>query len=85
MSEDRMKHISSVQEKYTDELMQKAHVVGVGVGLAQEDGQYTNEISIVVMVDKKVPIHELEPEDRIPQELDGVRVDVQETGEFTTY
>jgi hypothetical protein len=35
------------------------------------------------MVDQKLPDEQLPPEQRIPRELDGVRVDVQVTGEFT--
>ena len=78
-----MARAQAVQTKYTDVLMHKQHVVGVGVGLAQESGVYTQEVALVVMVDKKVSSDELHPEDHIPDELDGVRVDVQETGLFT--
>ncbi len=71
-----------VQAKYTDELMQKPHVVGVGLGLAQKDGQPTNEVAVIVMVDEKVAAEMLSPEDVIPAQLDGVRVDVQPMGTF---
>lgn len=77
--------ITQVQVKYVDELMQKAHVVGVGVGLAKVDDEYTDEMALVVLVDEKVPLEELDEEDQIPTELDGVRVDVQETGEISTF
>jgi hypothetical protein len=69
-----------VQTKYTDELMRKAHVMGVAIGLVQKGGQSTSEVGLVVMVDQKVPLAALEPQDIIPSELDGVRVDVQEIG-----
>lgn len=77
--------IAEVQVKYVDELMEKAHVVGVGIGLAKVDDEYTDEMALVVLVDEKVPLEELDEEDQIPSELDGVRVDVQETGEITTF
>jgi hypothetical protein len=32
------------------------------------------------MVVKKVPVEELAPEEVLPQSLEGVRIDVQETG-----
>jgi hypothetical protein len=35
------------------------------------------------MVEKKVPLETLDEADRIPSEIEGVRVDVQETGAFT--
>ena len=77
--------ITEVQVKYVDELMQKAHVVGVGIGLAKVNDEYTDELALVVLVDEKVPLEELDEEDQIPGELDGVRVDVQETGEISTF
>ncbi len=82
MSEDKTERAKAVQAKYTDELMAKAHVQGVAVGLAKKNGEYTGEIALVVMVDKKVPASELAPQDVIPRLLDGVPVDVQEMGMF---
>jgi hypothetical protein len=63
-------------------LLQKANVVGVGVGLRQKGGAYTDEIALVVMVRKKVPTIELEPEDRIPEAIEDVPIDVLEVGEL---
>jgi hypothetical protein len=80
MSEEMQQKISNIQAKYADELMAKAHVVGLGVGMAKVGGEYTNEMALVVLVDKKVPMEELAPEDRIPAEIEGVRVDVNEVG-----
>ena len=80
MSEEMQRNITEVQAKYAGELMKKAHVVGVGVGMAKVNGAYTNEMALVVLVDKKVPMEELAPEDRIPSEIEGVRVDVNEVG-----
>lgn len=77
--------IAEVQVKYVDELMEKAHVVGVGIGLAKVDDEYTEEMALVILVDKKVPLEDLDEEDQLPTELDGVRVDVQETGEIATF
>jgi hypothetical protein len=80
MSEEMQQKISNIQAKYANELMAKAHVVGLGVGMAKVGGEYTNEMALVVLVDKKVPMEELAPEDRIPAEIEGVRVDVNEVG-----
>lgn len=71
-----------VQAKYTDQLMKLPHVVGVGLGLAQKDGQLTGEVALVVMVDEKVPDILLAQEELIPSEIEGVRVDVQAMGTF---
>jgi hypothetical protein len=86
MSQDEQTaRASAIQAEYVDELMQKANVVGVAVGLAKKRGQVTNQIALVVMVSEKVPLDELAPEDRIPPMLDSVPVDVQEVGVFTAF
>lgn len=74
--------IRTVKRAYEDELMSKANVVGVGIGLKQKDGAPTGEVALVVMVTHKVPLSQLDPKDVIPAELEGVPVDVQEVGEI---
>lgn len=81
-NDELMAQISEVQAEYAEALMQKANVVGVGIGLRQRRGEYTDEICLVVMVSEKVPMAQLDAEDQIPMELDGIPVDVQATGEF---
>ena len=71
--------ISRIQAKYAEELMNKAHVVGVGIG--RKPG--TDELCLVVMVDKHIPPEDLPIKDRIPAEIEGVLVDIRETGMFT--
>ena len=88
MSEDdqardqAIKRVSELKVLVEDELLRKPNVVGVGVGLRQKDGEFTDEVALVVMVSKKFPGIELEPEDRIPEEIDNVPVDVLEVGEL---
>jgi len=77
--------IRAVRRTYEDELMAKANVVGVGVGYRQRGGERTDELALVVMVNKKVPDALLAPEDIIPTSLEGVPVDVQEVGEIRAY
>lgn len=78
-----MEHLSQVQADYADELMRKAHVVGVGVGLKRINGEYTDILCLVVMVDEKLPLSQLAEEDVVPAEIDGELTDVQETGTFS--
>jgi hypothetical protein len=78
--DEQMTRAAEVQAKYTDELMRKAHVQGTAIGLAKVGGKYTDQIALVVLVDKKVPVSQLDPKDVIPKELEGIRVDVQEVG-----
>lgn len=78
--QETLAHLAKVQERYADLLMQKAHVLGVGIGLRHCGGINTEESCLVVLVDQKVPPEYLAEEDRIPDQVDGVRIDVQEVG-----
>jgi hypothetical protein len=66
-----------VKTKYETELLNKAHVVGLGVGVRAQDRLHGDEPCIVVIVDKLLPPWEVAPENRIPTELDGVTIDIQ--------
>lgn len=71
-----------VQEKYSDRLLALPRVVGTAVGLRQRQGQYTDQVVLVVMVERKLPLSEIAPGEAVPAELEGVPVDVLETGRF---
>jgi hypothetical protein len=72
-----------VKRRYQAEILTKANVVGVGVGLRSRAGKFTEEVAIVVMVSRKLPSADLADEDLLPQEIEGIPVDVQEVGEFS--
>lgn len=74
--------IKKIKDQYTKVLMAKAHVVGVGIGFAQRGGIRTEEMSLIVMVDQKLPSEALAPDDLIPSEIEGIKVDVQLVGEI---
>lgn len=90
----QLQRAQAVQEKYTDELMNKEHVVGLAIGFASKAETMDSEavsssdssekqVCLVVMVDVKVPNELLPLEDRIPEEIEGIPVEVQQTGLFT--
>ena len=84
MSDERHRDLLNiVQAKYSAEIMEKSNVIGVGIGRAQVNGDYTDTPALIVMVAKKLPLAQLAHADVIPARLDGVRVDVQETGIFS--
>lgn len=82
MTEQAEVAITRIQEEYSEELMNKAHVIGVAMGLRQRNEVKTNELCLVVLVDQKVSVDQLDPLDRIPAQIDGVPVDVREMGAF---
>ena len=80
MDEATRDRLTDIQARYAHDLMEKPNVVGIGIGLVRIDGEVTAEPGLIVMVVKKVPDAELAPNDMIPKSIEGVRVDVQETG-----
>ena len=82
---DELERLRSVKDLYEADLMQKANVVGVGIGLRQRAGELTNEPVIVVSVLQKEPANNIDAEDVIPTELDGVPVDVQAVGKLKAF
>ena len=79
--EDLTRLALRVKQTHEDELLSKANVLGVGVGLRERGGRRGEQVALVVLVRRKLPAVELAPKDVIPREIDGVPVDVQEVGE----
>ncbi|HKZ54874.1 MAG TPA: hypothetical protein VJ123_05290 [Anaerolineales bacterium] len=67
------------------ELLRKANVVGIGIGLRSRRGLQTGEVALIVLVRRKIPPSQLAIEDRIPAQLEGVPVDIQEVGDVTAH
>jgi hypothetical protein len=82
VSEKEVQQAIAVKARHEARLMQKANVVGVGVGFRERGGKLTDEVALVVNVIRKLPEDQLAPEDLIPTEIEGVPVDVHETGEI---
>jgi hypothetical protein len=62
--------------------MNKPNVVGVGVGFKTEGEQKTDELCVVVLVEKKLPLDALSAQDVVPKKIDNVKTDVVQVGEL---
>ena len=82
MTDQDMQRVLEVKRRHEQEFLRKANVVAVGVGHCRRGGVQTKEVCIVVSVKNKVPLSELKPRDIIPAQIEGVPVDVVETGEI---
>ena len=74
-----------IQEiKYKNEwkLLKKSNVVGVMTGYKFKGGQKTDELSIICMVEKKIPEKELGSSDLIPNKINDVSTDVIQVGKL---
>ncbi len=79
MTEFQAFEAQAIHEK---NLLNKPNVVGVGVGYKDKDGVPTDEVAVVVLVERKKPLAALQPEEVIPRELEGMRTDVLEIGQI---
>jgi hypothetical protein len=82
IDEEAFERVRSVKQAHEGELLGMPNVVGVGVGFRWIGGRPTDQPAIIVSVRRKVRADELTPEDMVPSELDGVPVDVQESGDI---
>jgi len=57
-------------------------VTGVGIGLKMKNGEPTGELAVLVSVEKKKPLDELDTTQIIPSEIDGLKTDVFQCGHF---
>jgi hypothetical protein len=67
-------------ERFRLELLAKSGVIGVAVGYRNSDGDQSDELALVALVEQKKPIEELAPDDLVPREMEGARTDVMEVG-----
>lgn len=77
------KELEKVVKDHTDEFLAKENVVGVGAGCEKKRGKNTGKEAVVVLVKEKKPISDLNPEDILPDIIDGKHVDVIEVGDIT--
>jgi len=78
--QELLSRLRAAKGRHEAMLLQKANVVGVAIGLRTRDGVPYGEPGLIVSVTHKVAWDELQPEDRIPRNLDGIQVWVEAIG-----
>ncbi len=81
--EPTLERAQAVRQAHEAELLHRANVVGVGVGLRTQGGRRQQQVALVIMVRQKIPRAMLAEADVLPGEIDGVPVDVVEVGDIT--
>jgi hypothetical protein len=75
-----LNEVRQVNARSAGLLLGKKNVVACGVGYKEVGGARTDELCVIVSVAEKMPREELAPTDLVPQAVEGVKTDVQETG-----
>jgi hypothetical protein len=75
------KEIKKIMKDRRKELLDKENVIGIATGKKNEGSH--KDYALVVFVEKKKPLENLDPEDVVPPVIDGVRTDVVESGYIT--
>jgi len=75
-----LEQVRRVKAEYAGLLLGKKNAVACGVGYKKVGGARTDELCVIVSVAKKALREELAPGDLVPQVLEGIKTDVQETG-----
>jgi hypothetical protein len=63
-------------------IMAKKNVVGAGLGYKEVKARSTDEVSVVVLVDKKEPVGKLRKQDIVPMSYNNFLTDVVEVGKI---
>ncbi|QPW59672.1 trypsin-like serine protease [Clostridium botulinum] len=79
--EEKICYICDCEYEY---FLNKANIVGIGLGYKIQKEILTSETCIAVFVSKKISDNELNPEDLVPPVYNGIKTDIVETGVFNT-
>lgn len=71
-----------IQQRHEMELLALDNVVGVAPSLKVSGGKPTDQWSLTVLVEKKLPKNKLAKDALVPAQIDGVVTDVVEVGEI---
>lgn len=77
--EDAVK-AAEIRARYEAKLLRYPNVVAVGEGIQTKQGRPTGLPCIIVFVERKIPPDELGEDELLPEELEGIPVDVVEAG-----
>jgi hypothetical protein len=77
-TESRLRRAAEIKARKGAWLRGFPNVTGIGVGLKEVGGKPTKQVAVRVYVSKKVPRRQLSPEHVLPEQIEGVLLDVIE-------
>ena len=85
MVQQRLNDARQVYSYAMPELLRRRNVVACGLGYKVSHGRRTDKLSFVVSVTRKVPPHQLPPQELVPRTINGFMTDVVETGPIRAF
>jgi hypothetical protein len=79
---EEIARVTEIKDQHESALLARENVVGVATSLKVTGGQPTQQQSLTVFVERKLPLDQVPEESRVPEQLDGVPTDVVESGRF---
>ena len=73
-----LEQVKKIKEKYEKQKLEIENVIGVGIGKKKD----TQELCIRVYVRKRIPESQLKPGEIVPESIEGIQIDVVESGEI---
>lgn len=77
-----MNEVKRAKMLSTPDLLDKSNVVGVGVGYKVTDGKLTDNLAVIVLVEKKMEYEDLAPQDLVPDIVWNQPTDVIQVGKI---
>jgi len=74
--------IEEIKKKYEKKLLSKVNVLGVMTGYKIKGEEKTDELSVICMVEKKLPKEKLSKRDFVPETIKDIPTDVIEVGKI---
>jgi hypothetical protein len=75
-----LEHVAQAKQMNKQQIMAKPNVVGVGIGYRERGRRITDELCVVALVRRKLPMSALHPADVVPKQVQDVATDVLEVG-----
>ncbi len=79
-SDPALERAREISRTHSNALLAKPNVVAVGLGYLNDS---PSELTLVVMVNQKVPLSALAKNEIVPNEIEGLPVDVRVVGEVS--
>ena len=76
--DNKLEAIKSIKEKHVKTMIKKYSLTGMGIGFKKVNGKFTDRLSIVFIVEKKLPKDKIKPDQLLPSILEGIECDVVE-------